>query len=59
MGKMSLDIDDTIEHEFRMKTFKVFGHKKGALSKAAESAFSDWDVQKWLANEMRRVRAEK
>jgi hypothetical protein len=42
MGKMSLDIDDTKERKFRLKALEVFGHRKGALSLAAEDAFMDW-----------------
>jgi hypothetical protein len=46
MGKMSLDIDDKIERNFRLKALKIFGHKKGALSLAAEDAFSNWSSEK-------------
>jgi hypothetical protein len=43
MGKMSLDIDDKVERSFREKTLRLYGHKKGALSKAAEDAFNLWN----------------
>jgi hypothetical protein len=42
VGKIFFVISDEIEKNFRAKADKRFDDKKGALSKAAEEAFTKW-----------------
>ena len=46
MGRISVNIPDTLEKELRFKTIERFGGKKGDLTKAVEEA-----VKTWVANE--------
>lgn len=42
MGKMTIDISDELDEQFREKVFNRFGMKKGNLTLAIEDALKDW-----------------
>ncbi len=42
MGKLLVNISDDLEYKVRRKALELFMGKRGALSDAAEEAFSDW-----------------
>ena len=42
MGRIDVKIDDKLERKFRLKYFKVFGGKKGSLTKGIEAAIRLW-----------------
>lgn len=42
MGRISVDLPDELEKQFRLKTVEKFGGKKGDLSRAAEEAVKTW-----------------
>ncbi len=42
MGKINLEIDDSLEREFRMAAVQKFEARKGFLKKAIEEAIRDW-----------------
>lgn len=42
MGLIKVKIDDAVEARFREKAMQRFGYAKGALSKAAQTAFQSW-----------------
>ena len=42
MGKMTIDISDELDDQFREKVFNRFGMKKGNLTLAIEEALKDW-----------------
>jgi hypothetical protein len=46
MGRISVDLQDEIEKQLRIKTVERFGGKKGDLSKAVEDAIRTWIVKK-------------
>jgi hypothetical protein len=46
MGRISVDIPDELEKQFRLKTVERFGGKKGDLSRAAEEAIKTWATKK-------------
>jgi len=46
MGGIKVYIPDDVEHRFRRTAMAVYGYGKGALSKAAEEAFSQWSSEK-------------
>ena len=45
MGRISVEISDTLEKKLRFKTIERFGGKKGDLSKAVEEAVEKWVVE--------------
>ena len=42
MGKINLEIDDSLEREFRIAAVDKFEARKGFLKKAIEEAIRDW-----------------
>jgi len=46
MGRISVDLPDELEKQFRLKTVEKFGGKKGDLSKAVEEAVRTWIAKK-------------
>ncbi len=42
MGKITVEIDDTIDRQLRHAVLEKFGTKKGALAKAVEEALRLW-----------------
>ena len=46
MGRISVDLPDELEKQFRLKTVERFGGKKGDLSLAAEEAVKTWIAKK-------------
>jgi hypothetical protein len=46
MGRISVDLPDNLEKQFRLKTVEKFGGKKGDLSRAAEDAVKTWIAKK-------------
>jgi hypothetical protein len=46
MGRISVDLPDELEKQFRLKTVERFGGKKGDLSKAVEEAVRTWIAKK-------------
>jgi len=42
MGKINLEIDDTLEKEFRRAAAEKFEARKGFLKKAIEEAIKEW-----------------
>lgn len=42
MGRITVDVDDDLEHEFRAQAASEFGYKKGALKKGIEAAMETW-----------------
>ena len=42
MGRLLVVIDDEVEKAFRNMVAKIYGFKKGALSKAVEEAIRLW-----------------
>jgi hypothetical protein len=42
MGRISADLPDELEKEFRFKTIERFGGRKGDLSRAVEEAVKTW-----------------
>jgi hypothetical protein len=46
MGRISVDLPDNLEKQFRLKTVEKFGGKKGDLSRAAEDAVKTWISKK-------------
>jgi hypothetical protein len=42
MGRISVDLQDQLEKQLRLKTVERFGGKKGDLSKAVEQAVKTW-----------------
>lgn len=49
MGSIKVTIDDEVEERFRRVAMKRFGYGKGALSEAAEVAFSEWSSKEDVA----------
>jgi hypothetical protein len=49
MGRISVDLSDELEKQFRFKTVDMFGGKKGDLSRAVEEAVKMWIVKKEVA----------
>jgi hypothetical protein len=46
MGRISVDLPDELEKQFRLKTVERFGGKKGDLSRAVEEAVKTWLTKK-------------
>jgi hypothetical protein len=46
MGRISVEIPDELEKQFRLKTVERFGGKKGDLSRAVEEAVKTWIAKK-------------
>jgi hypothetical protein len=46
MGRISVDIPNELEKQFRLKTVEKFGGKKGDLSRAFEEAVKTWIATK-------------
>jgi hypothetical protein len=46
MGRISIDLPDELEKQFRFKTVERFGGKKGDLSRAVEEAIKTWIAKK-------------
>jgi hypothetical protein len=46
MGRMTIELSDELDREFRMKVAKEYGGKKGALGDAIEEAVKLWLKQK-------------
>jgi len=46
MGRVSVEISDELEKQFRIKTVERFGGKKGDLSRAVEEAVKVWIAKK-------------
>jgi len=46
MGRISIDLPDELEKQFRFKTVERFGGKKGDLSRAVEEAIKTWITKK-------------
>jgi hypothetical protein len=46
MGRISVDLPDTLEKQLRLKTVEKFGGKKGDLSRAIEEAVRTWIAKK-------------
>ena len=46
MGRINVDLSDELDKKLRFKTAKVYGGRKGDLSRAVEDA-----VTLWVANE--------
>jgi len=46
MGGIKVYIPDDVEQRFRRTAMAVYGYGRGALSKAAEEAFSQWSSEK-------------
>ncbi|MCW4005753.1 MAG: ribbon-helix-helix domain-containing protein [Candidatus Bathyarchaeota archaeon] len=46
MGRISVDIPDELEKQFRLKTVEKFGGKKGDLSRAIQEAVKTWISKK-------------
>lgn len=42
MGTIKVSVPDEKEEKFRKAAMKVFGHKRGSISKAAENALEEW-----------------
>jgi len=42
VGRLLVVIDDELEEEFRKAVARIYGFKKGALSKAIEEAIRLW-----------------
>ena len=42
MGKMTIDISDELDKQFREAIFNRFGMKRGNLTIAIEEAIKDW-----------------
>jgi hypothetical protein len=42
MGEIKVSVPDEKEEKFRKAAMKVFGHKRGTISKAATEALSEW-----------------
>jgi len=42
VGSIKVNVSDDVEKRFRMLAIRLFGYGKGALSVAAEKAFSEW-----------------
>ena len=45
MGLIKVVVTDEVEQRFRRSAMEEFGLSKGALSKAAQDAFSKWAAQ--------------
>ncbi len=50
MGRMLITISDELEKEFRETIAKVYGVKKGAISRAVEEAIRMW-IEKYREKE--------
>ena len=48
MSAIKVLVDEEVAEEFRRTAMKVFGYRKGSLSKAAQEAFQKW-VQGYAA----------
>jgi hypothetical protein len=46
MGRISVNLPDVLEKQFRLKTVEKFGGKKGDLSRAVEEAVKTWVYSK-------------
>lgn len=46
MGRISVDLPNELEKQFRLKTVEKFGGKKGDLSRAVEDAVKTWIAEK-------------
>lgn len=55
MGYLKIHVSDEIEKRFRQNAMKRFGYTKGALSLAAEQAFSDWSKGVSDIEEVRKI----
>lgn len=42
MGEIKVSVPDEKEEKFRKAAMKVFGRKRGSISKAAEKAMEEW-----------------
>ena len=42
MGEIKFSVPDEKEEKFREAAMKVFGHKRGSISKAATIALDEW-----------------
>ncbi len=42
MGQLKIQISDDVEKKFREIAMKRYGHKKGAISLAAQRALEEW-----------------
>ncbi|MFB6174409.1 MAG: hypothetical protein ABEJ87_00340 [Candidatus Nanohalobium sp.] len=42
MGGIKVSVPDDKEEKFREAAMKVFGHRRGSISKAAEKALTEW-----------------
>jgi hypothetical protein len=42
MGTIKVSVSDENEEKFRKAAMRIFGHKRGSISKAAEKAFVEW-----------------
>lgn len=42
MGEIKVSVPDDKEEKFREAAMKVFGHRRGSISKAAEKALTEW-----------------
>jgi hypothetical protein len=42
MGEIKVSVPDEKEEKFRKAAMKVFGHRRGSISKAAERAMDEW-----------------
>ncbi len=42
MGEIKVSVPDEKEEKFRKAAMKVFGHKRGSISKAATKALDEW-----------------
>ena len=51
MGEIKVSVSDEKEEKFRKAAMKVFGHKRGSISKAAEEAMEEW-AEKRLEEEI-------
>jgi hypothetical protein len=46
MGRISVEIPDELEKQFRLKTVERFGGKKGDLSRSVGEAIKAWIAKK-------------
>ncbi len=46
MGTITINIDDSIEADFRKKVYSIYGRKKGVLGRAVTEAIIEWDKKK-------------
>lgn len=42
MGEIKVSVPDDKEEKFREAAMRVFGYKRGSISKAAEKAMEEW-----------------